>query len=211
MRRAWTASMQRAGALVIGCSFAACGGEAVPPPQAAVTAYADAVERGDARALRALLTERGRAAYSEKEVEDALRENRKELMARSESWKRSQVETTATLWSEDRDPISLVIEGEEFRLDGAGLMPARALTPEAALAELRVAVRARSLRLILSVLAAEKRTELESVIEALDEALDEIELAVTTTRGDRAEIELPSGVRVTLVRVEGVWRIEEIE
>lgn len=212
MRRTRTASLRSVGALALmGTWVTACGGEAVPSPDTAVNAYTEAVKRGDARALRELLTERGRAAYSEKEVEDSLRENQKELLARSATWQRAEFETRATLWSEAGDPVALVLERGQFRLDGVGMMPSRAATPEAALAELRMAVRSRNLTLVLGVLAGEKRTEIESVLEALEAALAEIELAVTTTRGDRAEIELPSGVRISLVRVEGVWRIEEIE
>ena len=188
----------------------------MPPAQSAAVAYADAIERGDAAQVRALLTERARAEFDEAAVGRLLRENKNELQ-RSSKWIKAahlgsglEPSTNALLVFENGSEVRLEIEEGSFRLAGGGTLPAAPPTPQAAAAELKLALQRRSLPALLALLDESKRQEVEGQLDALMAALEQLDVALVETKGDRAEMSLPAGVTLVLSRKSGAWKIEEI-
>ncbi|HSC89737.1 MAG TPA: hypothetical protein VLC09_20795 [Polyangiaceae bacterium] len=192
-----------------------CGGATLPAPEAAAQSYADAVERGDAEAMRALLTQRGREELDAATVTRLLKENQTELRARAGGLRDCIAHGTcpsqarAQLLFDDGVEVALVGESGQFWIDGAGTLPARPSTPEAALVELRWALRRGRPEGLMALLTDERRRAIQLDLRTLDEALGELELALIEVRGDHAEATLSHGVRVSLRRVAGAWRVEE--
>lgn len=180
-------------------------------------AYSEALREKDAQALRAMLTEQSRTELSAADVKRLLGDNQAELgkkAAALEGCTKSEScrpETRAQLTFADGSETELVSEGGSFRLVAAGNVPAAPATPEAALVEFRLALERRSLPLLLGLLEQGKRKELEGSFDLLVEALRGLDQGWVETRGDRARVELPGGVHVSLRRVRGSWWIEDIE
>ncbi len=180
-------------------------------------AYSEALRTKDARALRGMLTEQSRTDLSEADVKRLLADNEAELGKRAAAFEgctkseSCRPETRAQLTFADGSETELVGEGGIFHLVAAGSIPAAPPTPEAALVELRLALERRSLPLLLRLLEQGKRQELEGSFDLLVEALRGLDMGWVETRGDRAHVDLPGGVHVSLRRVRGAWWIEDIE
>jgi len=183
----------------------------MPDPRDAARQYEQAVAKGDAAALHALLSEQGQATYSEKDVRELLERDRAELRALAAACADpgAEVRATATV-SGDGTELGLTLEGEGFRVDSDAAFFPRPRTPEAAARALAVALESGQLTRVEATLSAERRAALEERRAALLQSLSELEQASVQVMGDRAVVELPDGQRIELVLEEGVWRVEAV-
>jgi hypothetical protein len=80
-----------------------------------------------------------------------------------------------------------------------------------ALDGLRRALARRSYPALLRVLSAESRGAVETDLRALAAALENPATLDVKVEGDRADVDVGGGHRVTLRREGGTWRVEDIE
>lgn len=192
---------------------AACAAERVPPPETAARQWAEALESGDPARVHPWLSSRAREELSDEEIAALLEGEKEELGQLGRELKAQELSSRARarLLLEDGTEVTLELEEGRFLLRGAGVVPAAPQSPLAALAELRVALERKSLPSLLLLLSEEERRKFEDLFESLVSALAEGEFGRVRVTGERAEVELPSGVRVLLRREGGAWRVEEIE
>lgn len=190
---------------------AGCAARPMPDPRDAARAYAAAAERGDAEALHGMMTSESRQAYGEAEVRRLVADSRDELRQRGRSLREGplEAEAQAELAYPDGEAAVLHLEAGTFRVGAAGTLPAGAVTPGQALAELRLALARRSYPALARVLGQASRMQLEDQLTSLVRSLEHPESADIAVQGDRATIELPEGHRVTLRREQGVWKVED--
>ncbi len=196
------------------CGITGCVSSRMPPPEDAARKYASALEAGDTETLHAMLTSQARANLSREEVAEILARDQKELRSRAKQIQAAAELPShgeASLFLADGRAVSLALEDGGFHLHGAGLLPARAMTPEQAVREFSDAVRARDYERLRAVLSPRGQAEMAEVLTSLEESLTGLDLAVVDVRSNRAEVEFPSGLRVRLVEQNGVWLVEEIK
>jgi len=193
-------------------ALSSCARVEMPPADAAARAYAKAVASRDVDAVWSMMTKSAREHISKKELKALLEENAREMQRRAESLgsQELRVHGSAALYLNDGSRASLAIEKGEFRVHSAAVLPRRPLTPEDAVAELREAIRTRDHSRVRALLTEAGRTKFDAIFLALDEAMDELENVIVDVRGDRAEVELPSGRRVILRREGEHWFVEEM-
>ena len=153
-------------ALLAGCG----GGQALSPAHDTARAYADAVRRGDANAVYALMDEETRASLSlddlRRQMTDAAEELREQATAVEAALGDPQlVETRASVPLRTGQQAILVIEGERWRLVGTLLDSVSLATPEDAVMAFRSALERRSLPSISRILARQPRSEIDAQIE----------------------------------------------
>jgi hypothetical protein len=171
------------------------------------------LQRNDAKALHALLSDEARAAVSVNEVARLLAESRPELQARAHALAAasSKVETRATVRYPDGESAGLLLEAGEFRVDTAAALPAAAHTPEQALVELRRALAARSYPALSRVLTRQSADALELQLASVVEALSRPEALEIELNGQRATVLTATGHRVQLELQDGVWKVRDFE
>lgn len=191
----------------------ACQRQRVSDPSATIAAYAAAAKRGDADAIYALLSRRGRADLGREGTRRKVLDARRELAEEAEVFARPGVEpeVVAVVRYDDGEHAELVLESGLFRVGSAAALPAAARTPTEALAGLRQALARRSYVALVRVLSADTRGALESDVSSLVEGLEDPETLDVQVSGDDAEVELPSGHSVRLKREGGVWRVEDLK
>jgi len=197
--------------VLAGVLAAACASRTLPPPEDAARAYARAARAGDAAALHALLTSRAQREYGEEGVARLVAETQKELAARGETFERGplEVEARAELVYGDGEVAVLDLEEGTFRVGSAAGLPAGAVTPVQALAELRRALAGRSYAALARILSEGSRTNLEDQLGSLVRSLEHPEALDVAVQGDRATVQLPEGHQVTLRREQGTWKVED--
>lgn len=193
----------------------ACGSSTLPPPEDALKAYAEAAEKGDAEAIYAMLSDKGRRSLSREEVRDMVAAERKELAEQAKAL--SSADTMARLktqarvrWADGED-ATLSLEDGDFRISAAAALPAGARTPEQALSQLRRVLARRSYAGLMRVLTPATRSAIESDLRSLVEGLEHpsgLEVQVT---GDSAVVQVPGGHEVKLKREGGVWRVDDFD
>lgn len=190
-----------------------CGRPALPDPRVQARAYADAVARGDAGAVYALMTRDARRTYGRAEVARLVRDERRELSAAARAVTRpdARVDATATLLLADGTRVELALEPAGFRVAAGGTLPAAARTPAEALDGLRLALARRSYAALLRVLSSESRAAVETDLRSLSAALENPATLDVRVQGDRADVDVGGGHRVVLRREAGTWRVEDLE
>jgi hypothetical protein len=192
---------------------AGCGRPALPDPRAAARAYADAAARGDSARVYSLLSREARRTYGPAAVAVLVRDERAEFARLAAAVRRpdARVEASATVLLEDGSQARLALENDEFRVSAAETLPAAARSPVEALDGLRRALARRSYPALLRVLSAESRGAVETDLRALAAALENPATLDVKVEGDRADVDVGGGHRVTLRREGGTWRVEDIE
>ena len=186
----------------------------MPPPEDAARKYALALKAGDTETIHAMLTSQARANMSRAEVAEILARDQNELRLRAkqiEAAAQVPLHGEASLFLEDGRAVSLALEDGGFHLHGAGLLPARPMTPEQAVREFSDAVRARDYDRLRAVLSPRGQAEMVEVFTSLEDSLAGLDLAVVDVRSKKAEVELPSGLRVRLIEQNGIWLVEEVK
>jgi hypothetical protein len=192
---------------------AACGRPALPDPRVAARAYADAAARGDSARVHALLSREARRTYGPVAVAVLVRDEKQEFRRLADAVRRPdvRVEASATVLLEDGSEALLALEDDEFRVSAAETLPSAARSPVEALDGLRRALARRSYPALLRVLSAESRGAVETDLRALAAALENPATLDVKVEGDRADVDVGGGHRVTLRREGGTWRVEDIE
>jgi hypothetical protein len=191
----------------------ACGRPALPDPQVAARAYADAAARGDADRIYSLLDSDAQRSYGRERVGELVRDERSELARQGASLRARDVraDATATLLLADGSQIELTLEPDGFRVAAADTLPAAAQTPVEALDGLRRALARRSYTALLRVLSTETRGSVETDLRALAAALENPATLDVRVQGDHADVDVGGGHQVTLRREAGTWRVEDIQ
>ncbi|EYF08552.1 hypothetical protein [Chondromyces apiculatus] len=200
---------------VLGLAAAGCGAPALPDPKEAVEAYAAAAAKGDADAIYAMLSEKGRRSLSSAEVQRRVQEERAELQdqARSLGAAAVVVKTRARVRYADGEIATLEYDPatRAFRISAADALPAGARTPEQALEQLRRVLARRSYAGLLRVLTPATRSAIEGELRSLVEGLTQPEGLSVEVSGDSASVQVPGGHEVKLRREGGVWRVQDFD
>jgi hypothetical protein len=191
----------------------ACGGPSLPDPREAARAYAEAVKRGDAERVHAMLTSEAQRGLGREGTSKLVVAERTELARQAQALLEGElaVEATATIPLADGSAVELTLEDRGFRVAAAETLPSAARTPTAALDGLRRALGRRSYAALLRVLSAESRVALESDLRSLVNGLADPSSLDVKVNGDRAEVEIPGGHAVTLKRESGIWRVDDVK
>jgi hypothetical protein len=192
---------------------ASCTSARVPDPRAAALAYADAAARGDADALYAILTRASRLARGRDDVRKVVSDERDELAEQAKELRRADVhvEATARMRYADGEEAALQLAEGHYRVTAAGALPGGALTPEAALEQLRRVLARRSYAGLLRVLSAATRSSVENDLRSLVDGLNEPQTLDVKVSGDEAQVPVPGGHHVKLKRDSGIWRVEDFD
>lgn len=184
----------------------------MPDPRDAARAYEDAIRRGDARAVRALLSEQAQTTYSEKDVKALLLRDGKELRERAAACvdPAARMEATAVVRGDGDVELGLTLEDGSFHVDSDAALFPRPTTPEAAARALQLALESGRIERVERALSGTRRASLEERRAALIESLSELDQASIQVSDHRAVIELPDGQVIELVEERGVWRVEAV-
>jgi hypothetical protein len=197
------------GILLAGCS----AGAGVPEPAGAVDAYTDALRRGDADAVYAMLSDESKRAISKDELRRVMSEQKIELaehVAGLGSQERV-VSARAEVRYDDGEVVSLDLDDGSFRVTAADALPAAARTPEQALGQLRRVLARRSYPGLLRVLSPRTRAAVERELRSLVEGLTEPGSLRVDVVGDTATVEVPGGHTVKLKREDGLWHVDDFD
>lgn len=191
----------------------ACTPAQLPDPRLAAQRWNEALQRGDADAVYALLSTSAREALGHKGVEQVLARDRKELVAAATSATNAnaRVETSARVEYSEERIASVVLEDGAFRVAAAAALPARAASPEDALRELREVLARRSFAGLLRVLTADAARSLDAQLASVVEALGDPATVDIEVDGRRATARLPGGHTVKLEREDGAWRVRDFD
>jgi hypothetical protein len=209
--RAWLTAVTGA-ALITGCG----GSQALRPAHDTARAYADAVRRGDAEAVYALLDEETRASLTLDDLRAQMAEAPEELREQAAAVEAALgdpqlVETRASVPLRTGQHAVLVIEGERWRLVGTLLDAVSLATPEDAVMAFRSALERRSLSSIGRILARAPRAEIDAQIERfLLDTEDQPALDVDI-QGNEATVRTASGRVIRMVREAGEWHVLSVE
>lgn len=178
-----------------------------------VEAYAAALERGDAEALYAMLSEESRRAISREELASVLKSQRPELSEHAAALASSDrvVDARAEVRFGDGEVVALDLDDGGFRVTAADALPAAAKTPEQALGQLRQVLARRSYAGLLRVLSPKTRAAVEHDLRSLVEGLAEPDALDVDVVGDTATVTVVGGHRVDLRREDGVWYVDDVK
>lgn len=190
-----------------------CGAGAPPDPRTAARQYQDAVHRGDAAALRMLLTDDGQKAHSQADVAALLRAERQELTeaAGAVTAPDVRVASVARLRFDDGEEVSLDGSGGPYRVAGAGALPGGARSPEEALDQLRRVLARRSYAGLMRVLSPTTRAAVEQDLRSLVEGLERADTLPVELVGDSARVDVPGGHHVRLKKDGKTWRVDDFD
>lgn len=175
--------------------------------------YRDAVRRGDAAAVFALLDERAQQTYGLEGVGRLLEENGRELERNADAVNApdAAIEAVAELRYADGETALLVLEDGTFRVQSSLTLPTGSRSPAQALVEFRRALARRSYPALTRVLTDESRAALEQDLRSLVEGLEAPGTLDIRVDGDNAEVEVLGGHWVQLKREGGVWRVKDFD
>jgi hypothetical protein len=210
----WSDSLVFGAAVVaaVACSVG-CSGARLPDPRTTAGEYARAVAKGDSGAVHALLTEEAQRSYGRDGTRRLLGDGKDEILgqARAFSLPTAKVRVEAAVPYLDGERAVLEVEDGRYRISAAAGLPASARTPAQALADLRGALSRRSYAALVRVLSRGTRTALERDLRALATGLENPESLDVKVHGETAEVVVPGGHKVRLVREAGVWRIHDFD
>lgn len=207
-----------AGLLLLLAAACATGGPSTPPRTGA-RQWLEANRRDDPRAAHALLTDAGKQAQPYDTFARRWRETRAERHAQARALEAAIGEATPTperalMRLPDGKQVELLREKDGWRLETPLVSPMRATTPQEALRQLAAAIEARDLDAAMRALTASRRdglrVTLDSFLGGLRTHLHD-EIVVT---GDRAFLSWTDGKvrwKVTLLRENGNWRIDDVD
>lgn len=199
---------------VLGCLvLGGCASSGIPSPDPTLRAYAEAVRRGDSKAIYGLLSEKSQQTLGREGVEKAVTDAKEELaeQAAAAMSPAARMDATARLKYGDGEEASLEFEDGVFRVGSADALPAGAKTPAQALEQLRKVLARRSYAGLMRVLSKETRRAMEDDLRSLVEGLERPDGLDVKVTGDRAVVQVSGGHQVKLKRENGIWRIEDFD
>lgn len=187
-----------------------CARPGLPPVETARERFAEAASAGDSDALWNMLTARAKNELNRKQLQQLVKQNRRELQELAEELRASGVacQGRAEMFLRDGRRVQLTHGGGTFWVRSAGLVPAPARSPEQAAQLFRQAVESRNLDQLQSVLSGRSRRTVDRFFYELDSSLELLQDASSEVSGDHAEMVLPNGRRLVLTREAGSWRVE---
>jgi hypothetical protein len=199
--------------LLVAIGSVGCVRSSVPDPRDAAKEYAEAAQRGDADAIYEMMSESARKSRSRDDVRKIVADERSELaeQAKSISARDARVEATARLRYEDGEETALDLREGRFWVTSAGALPGGARTPEEALDQLRRVVARRSYAGLMRILSPATRAAIEQDLRSLVTGLERPETLSVQVNGDNAQVTIPGGHHVHLLREGGVWRIDDFD
>jgi hypothetical protein len=185
----------------------------VPDPRDAAKQYAEAASKGDADAIYDMMSDGARKSRTREEVRKIVADEREELalVGKAIGAKDARVEATARLRYEDGEETALDLKDGRFWVTAAGALPGGARTPEEALDQLRRVIARRSYAGLMRVLSPQTRAAIEQDLRSLVTGLDHPETLGVQVSGDSAQVTVPGGHHVHLVRDGGIWRIDDFD
>lgn len=191
----------------------ACGARKLPDPREAADAYAAALERGDARAVFAMMSHEAQGVRGAAEVERIVQAEREELAARAREFRSPEARVTADakLRYEDGETVTLELRGGTFRVTSAGALPGGARSPEEALDQLRRVLARRSYAGLMRILSPATRAAVETDLRAIVAGLEHPDALSVQVTGDAATVTLDGGHHVRLRREGGIWRVDDFD
>ncbi len=191
----------------------ACVDREPADPRSVVREYRAAVERRDAQALHAMLTQRDRERLGRSGVRERLIEGGGEVQnsAVAVSSSDAVVRVEAEFTTPRGVPVSVVTQRGGYHVGAAGALPPRPVSPEQALALLRDALERRDYERLLRILSGASATSLEEELTSIADGLEDIDRLDIRVDGAAADVIVPGGHRVRLRREGDVWKVEDFE
>jgi len=192
---------------------AACTPSSIPDPTSAARGFARACERGDARAVRALLSEDQQRTLDARTIAARLAEGGAPLKARCRALASTPltVAGSATMQYATGETATVVYEQNAPRIAAAGALPGGGATPEAALASFRSSIVRWLAGSTLGPFTASTTQRTTDRLRALAQGLARPEALLVDVAGDRAKVDVEAGHFVSLRREAGLWRVETFE
>jgi hypothetical protein len=190
-----------------------CAGAKIPDPRVTVNEYAAAARRGDSQAVFQLLTAEARRAYGAEGVRRLLADEKQEISAQAAgiTSKDAAVRVVAEVPFSDGERSVVEVEAGRYRVSAAAGLPSSPRSPAQALSDLRAALSRRSYAALVRVLSEPTRAALEQDLRSLTAGLQNPDALDVKIRGDSAEVVVPGGHKVRLVREAGVWKIHDFD
>jgi hypothetical protein len=191
----------------------ACAGSSIPDPKDTVRAYQDAAQKGDSRAIYAMLSDRARQSLRPADVDRIVADEKIELatQARAMGDAALNVRASARVRYPDGEDATLDLEGGAFRVSSADALPAAARSPAEALEQLRRALARRSYAALMRVLSSSTRSAIESDLRSLVDGLAHPDGLDVQVSGDGASVQIQGGHFVKLRRDGGIWKVEDFD
>ena len=211
--------------LLIGCASSNAN---TGSPEATLSAYSHAVQRGQLSEAYALLSDDAKKTIPFEQFKRMIQENPEQAQELTRALDRPQsgpARVTAKVTGADGEPLLLVLEGGQWRVDGSAIDLYSQATPEsAALAFVRGIENKRYdvlLRFVpdgqreglnentlRSAWEGEQKQDMARLLEALKAALPGARFEVV---GERATLAYGAGGTIELVREHGAWKVEELK
>jgi hypothetical protein len=214
------------GAAVVLMTACASSGTAPRTPEAALSAYSDALREGRNRDAYEMLSADAKKDIPYEMFERILKENPDEVkeLARALSARAGAPRVTAVVTAPNAESLLLVYEDGTWRVDGSTIDLYGQSSPDAALRSFVRAFKNRRYDVLRRFVPAsereglgveelrrawdgEEQKELEALVSAVEAGLATAELEVT---GDRATMAFGAGGTVELVRERGIWKVEDL-
>lgn len=209
LHRWLSAPLLAAALLGAGCATTA------PPPEVAVTAWAEAVQRRDADAAWDLLDEEARQGMTRESFEVLFEHHHPALLQQAELLLTRAEEVTPRITAEVPLPsqraVTLQWSDAQWRLASTTPAGLQQDTPRAALASFAAALDRRDLDALITLMSEERRVALVGEFSLLRQQIEAHLDRDLVVRGDRAVLKLSTGDRVLLVRKDGQWRVDGLE
>lgn len=211
-------------------SSVGCGAGLSQTPKATVRAYAQAVSDGRADDAYAMLSTSAKATITPEAFRKLVKENRAEALELGKSLGRepSDPQVTSTVVLDDGEVVTMVLEDGKWRVDGAALEFYGQATPRQAV---RGFVRAflrtpRRYDVLIKYIPESHKEGLDEkklalawgdgpegkrVLQLVESVREALPTATFEETGDRAMMQFSTTASVTLVREQGLWKIEDMK
>jgi len=206
----------------------ACAGPSTGNPEAVLSAYSQAVQRGHLAEAYALLSEDAKKSIPFEQFKRIIQENSEtaqELVRALDRPRSGPPRVTAKVTGADGEPLLLVYESGAWRVDGSAIDLYSQATPEAAAVAFVRAVENKRYDVLLRFVPDGQREGLaEPQLRAAWEGeqkqdmarlTDALKAALPTARfevvGERATLAYGAGGTIELVREHGAWKVEELK
>jgi hypothetical protein len=209
---------------LVSCASGAGGGS----PEATLSAYGRAVQRGQLSEAYALLSEDAKKTIPFEQFKRMIQENPEQAQELVRALDRPQAgpaRVTAKVTGAEGEPLLLVYEGGAWRVDGSAIDLYSQATPESAAIAFVRGVENKRYDVLLRFVPdgqreglneatlrtaweGEQKPDMARLIEALKAALPGARFEVV---GERATLAYGAGGTLELVREHGAWKVEELK
>jgi hypothetical protein len=210
--------------LLVACATGSNAGS----PEATLSAYSRAVQRGQLADAYALLSEDAKKTIPFEQFKRMVQENPEQAQELSRALDRPRAgpaRVTAKVTGADGEPLLLVFENGAWRVDGSAIDLYSQATPESAALAFVRGVENKRYDLLLRFVPesqreglnegtlraaweGEQKQDMARLIEALKAALPGARFEIV---GERATLAYGAGGTLELVREHGAWKVEELK